>query len=260
VNLSTSGVIAGTYSKIQVDEFGRAIQGFDLNSTDITDALGYVPVNKAGDSMSGSLSLPGTQTSAILLDDIYGWHDLKGEVMPHTFGLYAARRIPFLNTVTAWAHPPSARGDVTYHLPHDYTPGTNLYIHVHWGHNGTNISGNFKVNFDISYARRGPQTLISEWTTPIHSSLLISNVDILEVPRYDHRVDEILLSTPGGAPNLLNTDMIEVDGVIVVNYQVEEIPSIGGSPSENYPFIFYIDIHYQTTNIGTVLKDPGFYS
>ena len=58
--LSDSGVVAGTYSKVTVDAKGRVTTGAAIVSSDVTTALGYTPVNKAGDSMSGNLAMGGT--------------------------------------------------------------------------------------------------------------------------------------------------------------------------------------------------------
>ncbi|MBK9322588.1 MAG: hypothetical protein IPM97_06480 [Bdellovibrionaceae bacterium] len=57
LTLATSGVTAGTYSKVTVDGKGRVTVGSSIASSDITAALGFTPVNKAGDVMLGNLSL-----------------------------------------------------------------------------------------------------------------------------------------------------------------------------------------------------------
>ncbi|MGZ3770725.1 MAG: beta strand repeat-containing protein, partial [Bdellovibrio sp.] len=57
LSLSTTGVSAGTYSKVTVDTSGRVTAGANIASSDVTTALGYTPLNKAGDSMSGTLGL-----------------------------------------------------------------------------------------------------------------------------------------------------------------------------------------------------------
>ncbi|MBK9322587.1 MAG: hypothetical protein IPM97_06475 [Bdellovibrionaceae bacterium] len=57
LTLATSGVTAGTYSKVTVDAKGRVTVGSAMASSDITAALGFTPVNKAGDVMVGNLSL-----------------------------------------------------------------------------------------------------------------------------------------------------------------------------------------------------------
>ncbi|WP_413582543.1 beta strand repeat-containing protein [Bdellovibrio sp. HCB288] len=54
---------AGTYTKLTIDAKGRVTTGANLAAGDITAALTYTPVNKAGDSMTGALGL-GNYTNA----------------------------------------------------------------------------------------------------------------------------------------------------------------------------------------------------
>ena len=61
-SLATNGVVAGTYSKVTVDNTGRVTVGGQLSNTDIITALGYTPINKAGDTMTGNLSVTGNPT------------------------------------------------------------------------------------------------------------------------------------------------------------------------------------------------------
>ena len=56
VTLATSGVTPGTYSKVTVDAKGRVTVGANLSNTEIVAAIGYTPVNRAGDTMSGALN------------------------------------------------------------------------------------------------------------------------------------------------------------------------------------------------------------
>lgn len=58
LTLQDTGVSAGTYSKVTVDTKGRVTVGSNLAPSEITSALGFVPVSKTGDSMTGTLSLP----------------------------------------------------------------------------------------------------------------------------------------------------------------------------------------------------------
>ena len=57
VNLATAGTV-GTYAKVTTDAYGRVTAGTTLVSSDITSSLGFTPLNKAGDTMSGALTLP----------------------------------------------------------------------------------------------------------------------------------------------------------------------------------------------------------
>jgi hypothetical protein len=55
---------SGTYSKVTIDSKGRVTTGASLAAADITTALAYTPVNKAGDVMTGSLGLGNYSSSA----------------------------------------------------------------------------------------------------------------------------------------------------------------------------------------------------
>jgi len=85
-----------------------------------------------------------------------------------------------------------------------------------------------------------------------------ATVNIATTPRYIHRVDEVQLSSAGGSTTLLDTSLIEIDGIILCGVIFTTIPTItGGSPNE--PFLFRTDIHYQSSNIGTKAKASPFY-
>ena len=57
VNLATAGTV-GTYAKVTTDAYGRVTAGSTLAGSDVTSALGFAPINKAGDTMSGAITLP----------------------------------------------------------------------------------------------------------------------------------------------------------------------------------------------------------
>jgi hypothetical protein len=58
VNLETVGTpVAAFFGRFTTDAFGRVTATAAATSGDITTALGYTPVNKAGDTMTGSLSM-----------------------------------------------------------------------------------------------------------------------------------------------------------------------------------------------------------
>ena len=51
---TTNRGTAGTYAKVTTDAYGRVTAGTTLASSDITSSLGFTPINKAGDTMSGA--------------------------------------------------------------------------------------------------------------------------------------------------------------------------------------------------------------
>lgn len=246
---------AGTYQSVTINSKGLVTSGTNpttLSGYGIIDA-----VNKAGDTMTGSLSLPKDKEKGLLIDGQYTWIDIIGDVTPKTGGARAAVLTQYIGAVNSWAHSATSYGDLLYHIPHEYAEGTDMFIHVHWGHNGTNIAGSFIVNFYATYAKRTyPAT---PFVTPVPLTLTLTSLDMTNSPRYGHRVDEILLSTPNGSANLLNTNLLEVDGLIAIHYVINTIPSITGSDFSNLPYIHTIDLHVQSKNIGTINKDPDYY-
>jgi hypothetical protein len=69
LSLATSGVAAGTYTKVTVDVYGRATTGTSLSSSDVTTALGYTPPQPTGTGASGTwgISISGTAANASFL-------------------------------------------------------------------------------------------------------------------------------------------------------------------------------------------------
>lgn len=57
LTLSNSGVTAGVYTSVTVDAKGRVTAGGQITPSQITSALGFTPVNKAGDTLAGALNL-----------------------------------------------------------------------------------------------------------------------------------------------------------------------------------------------------------
>lgn len=66
-SIAPTGVAAGSYAKVTVNTLGQVLSGGTLLSSDITTALGYTPLNKAGDTMGGALNFatPAAVASAV---------------------------------------------------------------------------------------------------------------------------------------------------------------------------------------------------
>ena len=145
---------------------------------------------------------------------------------------------------------------IEFHLPHDYAPGTDLYLHFHWSHNGTAISGDMVWEYNCTYAKGFDQ---ANFPALVTGTSTYATTDIATTPQYRHRVDEIQLSASAPSASQLDTDDIEVDGIILMQVNANAIPTItGGSPNE--PFLHFVDIHYQAGYIGTANKAPNFYA
>lgn len=209
----------------------------------------------------GDIVLPKTSGNGIRVDTstpTYPWRDLIGQIIPSTGGGSNPALSTFIGgQVSAYSFTAGKKIDqIPFHIPHDYLPGSDIFIHVHWAHNGTAISGSFIVDFYTTYAQGFNQG--TSFQSEIDSTLTISTPNITTIPQYAHNISELQLSNTGGDSTHLNSANLQVDGLILVSLVTTSIPTItGGSP--NAPFIFMCDIHYQSTSIGTKEKAPNFY-
>ena len=155
-----------------------------------------------------------------------------------------------------YAYTVNDKVDLRFHVPHDYAPGTDMHIHVHWSHNGTAISGNFTLSCASSYAKGHNQAIFPAERTV---TITYATVDIATTPQYMHRSDEVQWSSNGGSATLADSAQLEPDGVVLMNCTLTSLPTITGGTTPKV-FIHYIDLHYQTTGINTKNRAPGFYN
>lgn len=190
----------------------------------------------------------------------WGWRDLEGvEMVDLVTPATRATLSNYNGLIREFAYEVGDRLSVRFHMPHDYVPGTHMYIHIHWSHNGTGISGNMTCQYTFVYAKGHQQSNFT--TTPKTITTTRSTVDIITTPKYNHIIDEVQFTTdtPGGTASALDVADMEIDGLILVDIQPISIPTItGGTP--NLPYIHRADIHYQSTSMGTKDKYPNFYT
>jgi hypothetical protein len=204
---------------------------------------------------AGSLVLPKTAGTGIKINPAapaFGWHDLTCAIDPKATGTGSPNRVVWNGTIYAYSF---AVGDVAdfdgFHMPHDYVPGSDIWVHVHWSHNGTAISGTAAFEVVMSYAKGHNQAVFSAEVT---QTITVATPNIATIPRLIHRTDEVLASTPGGGAGLHNTTNLEVDGLFLGYVKLVTLPTITGGSL----FIHTVDIHYQSTGRATKNKSPNF--
>jgi hypothetical protein len=223
----------------------------DTNWTDLRDGV-------------GGLRLPKTSGLGIKVDSTgtptFPWRDLIGDITPKASGVGSPTLATFRGgNVRSFFYSAGDDGDAVFHIPHDYVPGTDLFLHLHWAHNGTAISGSLVVNFYITYAKGHNQASDGNFAAEVTRTLTVSTPNIATVPQYRHRVDETQISAASPAASQIDSDIIETDGLILVHFDTVTIPTITGG-STNEPAYFTLDIHYQSTSIGTKQKAPDFWT
>lgn len=183
----------------------------------------------------------------------FPWRDLIGDVNPRTAaGAGTPTYAAFQGNIYGYWFALNDVVDFMFHMPHDYVPGTDIYLHIHWSHNGTAITGNVVFTHYSTYAKGFNQ---ANFPAEVTNTITYNTTNIATTPQYRHRVDEIQLSGTGSA-SLLNTPDLEIDGIIKGRIKLTTLPTI----TAGNLFIHTIDIHYQSSSIGTKAKAPNFYT
>lgn len=136
----------------------------------------------------------------------------------------------------------------SYHLPHDYIPGTNLFFHVHHSVNVASLTGNIYFQVQAFYGKSGSLLNSSTATTTITQAVQ---------PQYQHVVSETQLSNVGGTGGLLDTSLIETDGLLFVILRVQNNNANYTLSNKGALYVHQADIHYLST-IGTKNKVAPF--
>lgn len=215
----------------------------------------------SGDPSFNTVTLSPASSAGVMLSGgasaSYGWRDLEGVEYIDTTAPNAATQNIYRAPIREFSYNAADIMDIRYHIPHDYVMGTDLYVHIHWSHNGTDISGTFSASATSVYAKGHNQ---SEFSVPKSVLLSYPVTSIAATPQYRHVITEAIITTAtsGGTANLHDRALIEPDGLLLMQMQVDTIPTITGGVAE--VFIHRIDIHYQSTELGTKGKVPNFYA
>lgn len=209
--------------------------------------------------LNGILTVPKTSTNGIKVDrttPTFGFADILGDQFSKNTGATQPTLTAYNGAVFGWQFAASDEAFMSFHIPHDYVKGTDIFLHIHWSHIGTLVTGG-TITFKITsiYAKGHNQEAFT--STPASGTF----TGTASTTQYQHIISEAQYSdsTPTGIQ--VDTDLLEPDGVIEMTFEVDanDITVSGGGVPD--PFIHFVDIHYQTTGlIGTKDKVPDFYA
>lgn len=200
---------------------------------------------------------PKTKSVGIQIDTDspgWGWHDLlaagfidPNSVTPPTFQNYR-------DGISEFNFSEGSEMLARWHLPHDYAPGTDLFIHVHWSHNNNFVTGgSITWGWETIYAKGHNQ---AEFT----ASKVVSVSQNTSITPFRHMIAETALSVSGGSATQLNTNDIETDGLILCRFFLDSNDlTVSSGPIPN-PFVHFVDIHYQSTGLPTKQRAPDFWT
>jgi hypothetical protein len=183
-----------------------------------------------------------------------GWRDIVGAVAPKASGVGFPARAAWNGTIADYSFILNDVCDFCFHIPHDYVPGTDLSLHVHWSHNGTAITGNATFTLYHTYASRtvaGTTVFPAEKTNTINWA----TTNIATTPKLAHRMDEIAITSAAGSASLTANTLIEVDGLVLATLKLTSLPTITGGKL----FVHSVDLHYKSNNAGTKNSAPNYY-
>lgn len=208
--------------------------------------------------VDGFLVLPKASDRGIKVDlttPTYGFADILGDQFSKNTGATKPVLTAYNGAIFGWQFAASDEAYMTFHIPHDYVKGTNIFLHIHWSHIGTLVTGG-TVTFKATsiYAKGHNQAAFG---SPVAGTFNGS----ASTTQYQQIITEVQLSDPTPTGLEIDTDLLEPDGVIEMTFEVDVngiTVSGGGVPD---PFIHFVDIHYQSMGlIGTKDKVPDFYA
>ena len=222
-----------------------------------------------GISIDRDIILPKTSGKGIKVDNTtptFGWHDMLGDINIRGTGGTNPSFNVYRGTLRQFQFNASDEVYLNFHIPHDYLPGSNIYIHAHWSLNGTNRAGaaagtvnggNLVWGFEVSYAKGHNQ---AAFIAPVTRTLTSTFSTDFPATLYQHIISETQISDPSPAASQIDTDDIEVDGVIMIRAYLSANNITVASGIVPAPFLHYVDIHYQSSGIPTKQRAPNFYT
>lgn len=265
--MSTDGNFTTENPKLLGVVVGRATEGYGADtdggmaldfftSPDNVGASG-APVLAMTLDQNGNIVVPKASTHGIKVDlatPTFGFADIIGDQFANNTGATKPALVTYNGAVKSWQFAADDEAFMSYHIPHDYKKGTDIFLHIHWSHIGTLVTGGI-VTFKITsiYAKGHNQ---AAFPAPVSSTFVAS----ASTTQYQHVLSEVQYSSSSPVGLQLDTDDLEPDGVIEMTFELDVngiTVSGGGVPD---PFIHFVDVHYQTTGIiGTKDKVPDFY-
>lgn len=229
----------------------RAVKGTELTHDEMDTNL-----TELRDRPNGQV-YPKTAGIGIKIDTVspvYGWHDLNSPIWINEDDPSKALFATYRGGIMARKFTVASNGFANYHLPHDYVPGTDLFIHVHWSHNSVNVTGGSVTwGLELTYARGYNREAfpVSKTVTILQQTSIIP---------YQHMIAEAAASVTGGSGTQIDTSIIETDGLIMARIYLDsnDIIDAGGQPPD--PFVHMVDIHYQSTGLPTRNRNFNFWA
>lgn len=184
----------------------------------------------------------------------WGWHDMLSNITIDPNSVQQPTFATFRGSITEYQFAEGNEILARWHMPHDYVPGTDVFIHVHWSHDSTLVTGGSTTwAWETTYAKGHDQgAFLAPKTVTVAQNA--------STTQYQHMIAETALSVSGGSATQLDSDELETDGLILCRFFFDSndmTVSGGGVPD---PFVHFVDLHYQSTGLPTKGRAPDFWT
>ncbi|KKN52318.1 hypothetical protein LCGC14_0614190, partial [marine sediment metagenome] len=244
-----------------VEQDGAVTAEADMDGGTIDNTVigGTIPVAGTFTTLSATtgIVLPKTTGTGIKVEvatPTFPWRDLLGELFARNTGANKPSRATYIGNITQAQFAAGKEEEFEYHIPHDYVAGTDIHLHVHWSHTGATVNGGSLVfTYEISYSKSHNQTAFPDSITDTFTGNASST-------QRQQILTEVQISAASPSATQIDSDDLEPDGVLLLLFTMttNNITVSGGGVPD--PFIHYVDIHYQSTGVGTKEKAPDFYA
>jgi hypothetical protein len=174
-----------------------------------------------------------------------GWKDITAPVVARTTGPTAPTWAQVGSTIF-WDYRIAIGNEFfsNFHIDHDYMPGGDVFLHVHWYSAGTAVQPvRWQIDYAIAKGHAQGADSVFNFETPF-------SVTLTQAPasQYQHMVTEMSASVP--------KDRLEPDTIIKARFR-----RITNGATDNSDGIFGImaDCHFQTDRMATPQRAPNFY-
>ncbi len=212
--------------------------------------------NSTGDVSltSGNIILSKTSGVGIKVDTAaptFPWRDLTGAIVVKATGAGRPTFTTYKGNIEEYQFAVNDKVEFTYHIPHDYVPGSDIFLHVHWSHISTSVTGGtVTFGYELTYAKGHNQA-------PFGANITGTVVGTASATQYQHISSEVQISATSPSASQVDSDDLEPDGLLLVELFLNANDMTGATPD---PFVHEMDIHYQSMNVGTKQNAPDFYT
>ena len=196
---------------------------------------------------------PKEKSIGIKLDTLnpdWGWEDMEG-IIEYEAGAITEPTLELWNgNIKKRVFDVGDECFITSHFKHWYAPNTDVFYHVHWSHNSATLTtGSPKFVLEGTYAKGHNQQAFG---TPF--SVIIS--EPASTTKLQHMVTEVQISNAGGLDGLLDTAILETDGILECRLYLDSNTMDGDAR----PFFHQADGHLKSTGLPTKNKTPDFWT